>query len=174
MCDPTLIMAGVSVVSAVGQLQAASTQEDLAFNEARNRENQAQDVRSKGVEEENIQRQKTAQLLSKQRATQAASGIDIESGSAADIQQDTVILGEADARRIKSNFGRQADVLEQGAALTLAAGKSRASATRGRAIGSLLTAGAKGYSQGVDSSWFSSDSAALSGSAAAVNPGMWD
>ncbi len=128
MCSVVGVQIGLTIASAVAASYAQKKQgeheDDVAKYNARVTENEAEKVRSKGVEEENIQRQKTAQLLSKQRAALGAANVDLASGTPLDIQEDTVLLGEVDALRIRSNFDTEAESLEEQASLTRGQGKA--------------------------------------------------
>ena len=134
---------------------------DVGQYNARLAENEATEVRNKGTEEENIQRRKVAELQSKQRAKLGAAGVDLDSGSAFQLLEDTEIQGEADALRIRSNFNDEANSLDQQAMLTglqgeaaNSAGINRANAITTNAAGSLLSQGAT-----VSSKWNKPNSA---------------
>jgi len=101
-------------------------------------ENEAKQVKTAGLEAENAQRRKTAELLSRQRAQIGASGVDLTTGSALQLQEDTETLGEVDALRIRSNFQRHADALRAGAGLTRSAGEFSLLAGRRAAQGTIL------------------------------------
>ena len=120
-------------------------------------ENEAEQTRTAGVEEENIQRQETAKLLARQRAQLGAANVSLTTGSALDIQEQTEIYGEADALRIKSSFERQASSLEQEAELTKATGLAAEEAGSAAFTGSLLAAGGTVLSSGVADKWFTPD-----------------
>ncbi len=159
----------MAVVGTVAQGYAAKQkgkyENQVAKYNARVKDNEATLVRTKGVEEENAARQRTAQLLSKQRAQLGAANVELTSGSPLDLQEDTVLLGEVDALRIKSNFQRGAESLEQQAELTLAGGEAVEAAGEFAFGSSLLSAGGTA----VASKWYTSDSAALgSGPSTAV------
>ena len=164
MCDPVTLSAVASITGAVAagyqQVQQGRFQQGVADYNARVAENEAEETRNAGVEEENKQRQKTAQLLSKQRAQLGASGVDLTSGSALQIQQDTQTLGEVDALRIRSNFENQATSLETGADLTRTEGANARSAGFGRAAGTLLSGAGTALGTGVADKWFTPASAA--------------
>ncbi len=170
MCEPTTILAVTAVASAAftaqQQRKQGQFQKATAEYNARVAENEAEDVRSVGVEEENVQRRRTAELLSKQRAQLGAANVDLSSGSALQLQEDTQALGEADALRIRSNFESRAEALETGADLTLSEGAFAESAGQSAAVGTLLTGAgnAVGLSRptGVSSRWFTPQSAAVS------------
>ena len=164
MCEPTTILATVAVVSAAftanQQVQQGKFKKGVADYNARVAENEAEDTRNAGVERENIQRRKTAELLSKQRAQIGAANIDLTSGSALQLQEDTETLGEADALRIRSNFESRAEALETGAELTRTQGEFAESAGRGAAFSTLLQGATVALGTGVADKWFTPDSAA--------------
>lgn len=168
MCSPMAIVAGLQIVSTVSEGYAAKQkgkyENKVAQYNARVQENEATRARNIGVEEENIQREKTAQLLSKQRAEIGAAGVSLTSGSALDIQEQTELLGEVDALRIKSNFQIQAESLESQARLTRATGVAAKRAGDQAFTGSLLAAGGTLLATGVAAKWFTPSSAAKVGS----------
>lgn len=160
MCEPATIALTLAVVSTVSQGYAAKQQgkhaRGVAKYNARVKENEATLARTKGVEEENAARQRTAQLLSKQRAQLGAANVDLTSGSPLDLQEDTVLLGEVDALRIKGNFERGAGSLEQQAELTLAGGEAEEAGGKAAFGASLLSAAGTT----VAAKWYTPDSAA--------------
>lgn len=164
MCEPTTIMAAVAVVSgaftAQQQRAQGKFQKGVADYNARVAENEAEETRAAGVERENIQRRRTAELISKQRAQLGAANVDIGSGSALQLQEDAEILGEADALRIRSNFERRAGSLDTSAELTESQGEFAESAGKNAAIGTLLSTAATVGSTGVADKWFTPNSAA--------------
>ena len=172
MCEPATILAvTAAVTAAVGTGVAVKSSrdqahfaEDTADYNARIAENEAEAVRTKGTEQENIHRRKIAHLVAAQKAQSAASGVDVGSGSAFNLQEDTRILGEADAMRIRSNAEGRATALEQGAALTLSAGAATAAAARNAGVAEGLkgisSAASSFADSGVADKWFTSDSAA--------------
>lgn len=168
MCNPVaIVMVASAMYSANEQRKQGKFQNETAKYNTRVAENEAQKTRDVGTERENIQRRKTAELISKQKAQLGAANIDLTSGSALQLQEDTAALGEADALRIRSNFENRALSLETGAVLTEAQGEFAESAGKSGAAGTLLSgvAGAAA-STGVADSWFTPDSAAMAGSPA--------
>lgn len=159
MCDPVSIGIAFSLAStamaAKSQRDQGKAAKSTADYNARVADNQAQDVRNKGTQEENKQRQATAQMLSSQRAALGASGIEIGSGSALQIQRDTEVTGEIDAGRIRSNYQDQASSLETGATLTRVEGANAKIAGNNQAMGTILSGGAK-----VAGKWYDKKSAA--------------
>lgn len=158
MCDPAAAVMVVSmVVGAYSSHEQGQAQKSAARFNARESENEAVRTRNKGVEEEVKHRQKVAQLISRQRAQLGASNVDLNTGSAFDIQEDARILGDADALRIRSNFEDQSGSLSRSADLINFQGDAAARAGNISAAGSLISAAGKG----VSSNWYNSDSAAV-------------
>lgn len=164
MCEPTTIMAAVSIASAAfaakSQIDQGNYQKGVSRYNARVAENQAQEVRRAGTEAENIQRRKTTLLLAKQRAQLGAAGVELGSGSALQLQEDTRTLGEIDALRIRSNVDSQVNSLQTGAELTLSQGDTAASVGRTAATGSLLSGTAAVIGTGVADKWYTPNSSA--------------
>lgn len=164
MCDP-VSMATIAVVqgtyTAYQRVQEGKYQRGVAEYNARVAENEAQETINKGVEAENIQRQRTAELISKQRAQLGAANIDLGSGSALQLQEDAATLGEIDALRIRSNFEDQAESLETGAEFTREAGRQAERAGNMQAFGTLLGTAATVAGTGVADKWFTPSSASV-------------
>ena len=164
MCNPMIAMVAVTAVSAAysanQQSQQGKYQKSVNEYNARVAENEAEETRNAGVEAENIQRRKTAELLSKQRAQLGAANIDLSSGSALQLQEDTVALGEADALRIRSNFEGKASSLDTSATLLEDQGANAARAGSGAATGTLLQGASTIVGSGVADKWFTPESAA--------------
>lgn len=159
MCSVTAIGVGLQITSTIAQGYTQKKQgeheDEVAKYNARVTENEATQIRNKGVEEENIQREKNAQLLSKQRAQLGAAGVDLITGSPLDIQEDTVLLGEVDALRVRSNFNQEAESLEKKAELTRSHGKFARSSGRSAFKSALVTtAFGVGAGVGVAKKWF--------------------
>jgi len=171
MCEPTMITAGVMMVSSVytAQQQRAqakaqgSHQQGVAEYNARVTENEATQIRNEGVEQENIQRRKTSELQSKQRAQLAARNIDLTTGSALQLQDETEELGEVDALRIRSNTDNRVEASLSKADLTRRDGAFANQSTGGGAFGTLLSGAGAALSTGVADKWFTPDSSALAG-----------
>lgn len=164
MCNPVAAQAVVAVVgaaySARQQQQQGKFQKGVAEYNARVSENEAEETRTVGVERENLQRRKVSELLSHQRAQLAAANLDLSSGSALQLQEETVALGEADALRIRSNFDRQAGALDTSATLTEQQGEFAESAAGSAATGTLLSGAGTALGTGVADKWFTASSAA--------------
>jgi hypothetical protein len=83
-------------------------EQQIAEHNAHIADMQAEDAIARGYEAEFTRRTQTNQLLGSQRVALAAQGIDIGSGSAADAQYDTQVIGELDATTIRNNARREA------------------------------------------------------------------
>ena len=167
MCEPATIVMAVTAIagaamSAQQQRQQGQFQKGVAEYNAQVAENEATETRNKGTEEENKQRRRTAELLSKQRAQLGASGIELGSGSALQLQEDTETLGEVDALRIRSNFSGRAGALDTSAGLTRTKGGFAEEQGRSAATGTLLSGVAGVAKTGVADKWFTPKSAASS------------
>lgn len=164
MCGPAAIpvmMAVSTAFAAKSSIDQGKFQKGTSRYNARVAENKAQETRNVGAEAENAQRQKTAMLLSKQRAQLGAANVDLSSGSALQLQDDTATLGEADALRIRSNYERSAAGLETGADLTLAQGDFAETAGINKATGTILSGAASIGNTGVADKWFTPESAGV-------------
>jgi hypothetical protein len=90
------------------QQQAAESQAELSDYNASVADLQATDATQRGEEEANHYRQGVRTLVGEQRATFAASGVNVDFGSAGEVQQDSAFLGELDALTIRTNAAREA------------------------------------------------------------------
>jgi hypothetical protein len=174
MCEPVSIALAVGAVSTIASgyqaKQKGKQQEAVSKFNARQLENQAIKTRNKGVDEENRQRQKTAELLSRQRARFGASNVALDSGSPLAIQEDTETIGEIDALRIRSNFLDEAQVIDDKADITEAQGKAAAKAGNRAFNMSLLSGIGQGIAGAAGAGLFSSGSAAGAAGAPAISP----
>lgn len=137
MCNPiaaAVAMAGVQMYSSAEQGKADYA---VAKYNARQQENQAIRTRNKGTEEENRLRQATAEKVSRQRAQLAAGGVDVGAGTAVNIQEGSLSVGEADALTLRNNYQQEAQAMDDQASLTLLTGRNarRMSYLRGLAGG---------------------------------------
>ena len=160
MCEPTTIAVISTLLAAKSSYDQGKYQEGVGKYNARVAENTAQDARNAANDAENAQRRQTALLIARQRARQGASNIDINSGSALQVQNDALTLGEADALRIRSNAGMQFNALKSESALSLSAGSAAKAAGNNAAVGSLLSGSSKVIGSGVADKWLTPDSAA--------------
>lgn len=163
MCNPAIIPIVTALFSASQQNAQGHYAKGVADYNTRVTENAAQDLRNEGTEAENIQRQRTAELMARQRVQLAANNIDLSSGSALQLQEDTGILGEADALRIRSNYTSKINSLGTQASLIKSQGDMALAAGRNNAGGTLLAGAGNVLGSGVADKWFTSKSAAKQG-----------
>lgn len=149
MCEPTVLAVAslaLGVYSGVqtskAQKAAGEYQQQVADQNAAIGRNQAEQARQIGnIEEARVRRQARAAVAS-QRAALAANGLDINSGTALDLQAETAGFGEADALTARSNALRQAWGFEVGAVNDVNQGRAARAAGQNAATGTLLTTGA--------------------------------
>ncbi|MCD7740191.1 MAG: hypothetical protein LUH11_02460 [Candidatus Gastranaerophilales bacterium] len=113
----TLASTAVGVYSSVQQGNAQKAQYEyqaqIAKQNAQIAQNNADQKRQEGIEESRLQRMKTLQAVGSQQAAMAANGIDVSSGTALDIVEDTAAMGELDALTTRYNYETQALAYEQ-------------------------------------------------------------
>lgn len=114
MCDPVTLLAAGTLTSAVSTMaggiaqaggmkyQAKLAEQNAALDRAN-----AQDAMKRGAIEEQRQYTRNAQRLGAQRAALAANGVEVEFGSAADLQEDTRRIGQEDAATVRENAIRE-------------------------------------------------------------------
>lgn len=139
-----LTVAG-GVTGAYGQYQAGKTNQKLMNVNAQIADWQADDALDRGREAASRHRAEVRRLTGSQRARLAAQGIDIDSGSALDIQLDTAGLGERDALEIENAARREAWGYKVQAQDYRTRGQIARYEGKQQAIGTLLTTGAKAY-----------------------------
>lgn len=112
----TTALMGVSALSSIGTAFAQSSaqksagiyQQSVYESNQRLAEIQAKDAITRGDTEARKSLQNTRVLIGAQRAAMAAQGLNLEDGSALDIQQETAGIGAMDALDIKNNAWREA------------------------------------------------------------------
>ena len=112
MCWMALIPVAISLVG--GMMGAQNAKQEGAFNagmlnrNAALKDQAADETQFAGDTSADWQRVRTGQAVGTQRSVQAANGIDVNSGSAAQLQDDTAMIGELDALTIQNNAAREA------------------------------------------------------------------
>jgi hypothetical protein len=102
-------------ISAAGNIQAGNTNQRLAEMEADSLDRRANLVILKGAEEAAMARRKGQQIQGAQKAGFAAGGIDVSTGTAARLFEETGAETEQDVRQLKLNAAREAwGLREQG------------------------------------------------------------
>jgi hypothetical protein len=102
---------------AMGEYQSAVAKNNAitAENNAQIQERGAADAEARGRIEEQQHRLKVKGLIGSQRSALAASGVQVDTGSALDVVSDSAMFGEMDALTIRSNAEREAYGMRVGA-----------------------------------------------------------
>ncbi|MDO9344832.1 MAG: hypothetical protein Q7T99_15240 [Pseudomonas sp.] len=112
MCWMALIPVAIglvgSMMQAKGQTENADFQSGMMQQNAQFKLRTADETINAGNTSADWQRVRAGQAVGTQRSAQAANGIDVNSGSAAQLQDDTAMLGELDALTIQNNAAREA------------------------------------------------------------------
>jgi hypothetical protein len=141
------LAAGGTAISAIGQIKGGNAAKSQGDFNAAVAEQQAQDALARGTQDEERFRQGVRTLIGSQRASFAGQGVDVGTGSAADVQADAAYLGELDANTIRQNAARtaagfkvQAENYRMGGSNAQTAGYFGAASTVLGTAGSLLAA----------------------------------
>jgi hypothetical protein len=149
------IMMGTSAITgAYTQAEATKMQAKYAQQQgeanARMMELEAQDAIDRGDKESQTMRKKANLLQGKQRASMAAQGISLDSGSAQDILQETGEMGVEDAMTIKNNAYREAWGLRSQASNARSEGRMTRMGAKYEARSTLLTGGLQAAAYGAE------------------------
>lgn len=141
MCEPTTLLIASAVVTAAGQgyaaMQgaAASRYEAKVADRNAKLENEAAFRADENTRTEALAHyRRVAQLRGEQRVAQAANGVSLDFGSAADVQDDTEMLAREDASRIYQQGAEKV----RGFDINAANYRSSAKASRSAAKGALI------------------------------------
>lgn len=103
---------GLSALGSITSGQAASKSAKynaaVAANNAQTAQNNATLAGQEGAANANIEQQKTRANVGEIKAAQAANGVNVNKGSAVDVQSSAAELGELNAINIRSNAARSA------------------------------------------------------------------
>lgn len=119
-----------------GQAEAALLEQNAGYADA-----QAQDALEIGKDQASRHAAEVRRLIGSQRASIGASGIDLGSGSALDLQEESAMLGELDRTMIVNNAKREA----WGFTVQAADLRNRAKLTRAGASNLAQSARNQGY-----------------------------
>ncbi len=143
---PFIAMGVSALMSAQQNKQAGEASSAANMQNAAISRIQANDAVDRGEFEADQQRLKTRAAIGTQRAGFAGNGVDVNSGSAALVQDDTAALGELDALTIRNNAAREAwGYNVQADQYIQAAGNAKKSANNA-IMGGLVSTGAKAAS----------------------------
>jgi len=128
--------------------QAQTAQRSAEFN-ASMLDLQAQDAISRGELETTNRRQIGKSILGQQRAGYSGQGVDVSSGTAAILQEQTGQMAEEDAMRIKLDAMRQAWGLRSQASMMRWEADQNLSTARKKAVAGVVTGVAQGAMMGM-------------------------
>jgi hypothetical protein len=137
----SLVGTGIDVAGklAQGKQDAATAETNRRIAEA-----QANDALLRGTKDETRYRRMIAQVAGQQKADFGARNVAV-SGTALDLLGDTAQVGEEDALTIRNNAAREAWGYRNQASEASRWGANQLNNSRGAAIGTALTDGAKAY-----------------------------
>jgi hypothetical protein len=108
----TALSAGSSIFNASNQASALRMQGDyqqqIAETNARASEELAKGSIERGKTESALVKGRARQLIGTQRTSYAGQGVDVNSGSAINVQDEAFTMGETDALTVKNNAWREA------------------------------------------------------------------
>ena len=139
------MQAGGTVVSAASQFFQGQYNKKIAKYNADVANMQARDAIERGTEQEQQFRIGVRRMIGSQRVGFASQGVDVNKGSAVDVQADAQRLGELDALAIRSNAAREAWGFKVQATNYQNQGRMAAMSGTMGAISSLAVGGAQSY-----------------------------
>lgn len=148
-----LLIAGAAAYQSYAQVESAKDQRRLANRNADMLEVSANDALARGEEEAKVVRRRAAMTRGSQRAALAAQGVDVNDGIATDLQDETGILGELDAAKVRKNAWREAWSIRTQAGYQREAGRYAYRAGVNNAIGTGLQGAGQSY--GAYTDWYS-------------------
>lgn len=135
---PLVMMAVGTATSAVGQIKQGAAAQKAAEYNAAVQNNNAILAERQGEYEAKLHRADAAKHIGAMRAQFAASGLDINSSSAFDVLEESLMNAERDNLMIKHNAKVRATGLRSDAGLTLYEGQQRKAAAGWAAAGTSL------------------------------------
>jgi len=137
-------MSGISTaLGAWSQYQQGRAEKKRMDYQARMQDLRADRIEYRGEWEEQRLREKGSQVKGAQRASYAASGVQVDTGSPLDILASTDLEVERDAAMIQYNSAMEAGAARQQGGLYRAAGRTAKSGSLLRSGSTLLTGGSK-------------------------------
>jgi hypothetical protein len=165
MADASNILAASSAaqgVSSIGnaysQAQAARAQgayqKSISEINERLSELQAESSLKRGEKDAQAIRRRTEKTIGSQRAALAANGVDVNDGSALEIQQETELYGQIDELTAKTNAIQEAYGFKMQANNDRARGNFASLSARGDARNTLITGANRALSYGLESAYY--------------------
>lgn len=144
------VMAAASVAETastfIGQRQQASAIRDASAFDTAQADYAANDATARGAFDASRRAVAGRQMVGAQRAAAAASGIDANSGSAAQLQSDEAGMSAFDEQMIRNNAAREAWGYKAQSTINSQAAKNEADALKRDSYSTLLTGAGKVYS----------------------------
>lgn len=160
MAAASTIILGTMAAASVGQgaMQADAQRRQGKFQQAMSRINErratleAEDAIKRGDKEATNYSKKVNQVVGTQRSSFAAQGVDVNSGSAAAIQEETKQIGAEDVQTIRNNAFRESMGFKSQANEAALSGRMANSAAKFNANQSLVSGGLQAASYAVQAS----------------------
>lgn len=147
--------AGAAIVSALvggySIVQQGNTARKVGAYNAKMNELSAQDAEKRGDQQANDLARRMAALKGAQRSRMAAAGLDLEDGTAADIQDQTDFFADRDVATLRFNGRKDAWSARQAGSIARWTGDSNASQAGLSAFGTVLSAASR-----VSDKWYTS------------------
>lgn len=140
MCNPMIVMAAGSVLSAGASIQQGQAAKQIGRNNQIMAEYAAQDAEKRGEEEAQKVASKARQIKGAQRSRMAAAGLDLGVGTAQDLQDQTDFFGTQDVATTRNNARRGAWSARAQGNAAAAQGRFEAQNSNLQAFGTLLGA----------------------------------
>lgn len=141
----TLLLVGSTALSAGSAIASGRANRRYANDLVKEGDRLADDALERGEETADRYRMDLAQLLGAQRASAAASGVDVDFGSAAAIRSETERFGKIDMAQIRENAMREAMGLRRDARAGARQARGQATAQFAGAFGTVLAGGANAW-----------------------------
>lgn len=162
-----IIGAGNTIFGAYAQSVALRAQgeyqKSMAKINARLAGIKAEDALNQGEEAAAKIRSDAKKVVGSQRAALAAQGLDVDAGTASDLQRDTEESAARDIMTVRNNAWRQAWGFRTQATFDQQAANFQAAANNNLANSTLITGGTSALSQGLKGAYYSKGSGTRSG-----------
>ena len=140
--------AAASGAAAGSEMQAAEYNENLAKEKNKQFKQEAKNVRTAGAIEAGEKTQESEKIAARNRTQLAAGGLDVGTGTAADIGEETRAIGALESMTILNNADRQAMGLESRGINELLSAKQRKKSAKRKGFTTVLTSALSGYGVG--------------------------
>jgi hypothetical protein len=136
-----MLTAGSQVYGGLAQNAQAKYEARVADRNAAMERAAIQEARAQGQREQAQHWRRVSQSEGDQRVRQAASGVEVNFGSSADLLEDVRMIGAEDSRTIAENTNRTVRNYDVNASNYVMQGRAARSRGRGALVGSLIGAG---------------------------------